>query len=190
MLSSKTSGLKAYLLWGIEPELDSWHGGEVISTLKAADFVVSFSAYRTPIIESYAQVILPITLMGETAGTYVNIAGQWQTVTSSAITPPGETRPGWKILRVLANLHKLSGFEYQKLAQITEEVRQSCELKKVNNRVGWQVPTSYNKLNGSVDGSGLRRLIEMPNYYSDALVRRAHSLQARSADLTLTQKAD
>jgi NADH-quinone oxidoreductase subunit G len=189
MLSSHTSGLKAYLLWGIEPELDSWYGGEVISTLKAADFVVSFSAYRTPIIESYAQVILPIALMGETAGTYVNIAGQWQTVTS-AITPPGETRPGWKILRVLANLHKLAGFEYQKLAQITQEVRQSCELEKVNNRVGWQVPTSYNKLNGSVDGSGLRRLIEMPNYYSDALVRRAHSLQARSASLTLTQKAD
>jgi len=179
MLSN--TGLKAYLLWGIEPELDSWHGEDAISTLKAADFVVSFSAYQTPTIASYAQVILPIALMGETAGTYVNIAGQWQTVTG-AITPPGETRPGWKILRALANLHKLPSFGYQELAEIGEEVRQYCDgLKAVNNRAGWQIPDAYHPLNGSAENSGLQRLLEMPNYASDTLVRRAHSLQARSS---------
>ena len=44
-----------------------------------------------------------------------------------AATPVGEARPGWKVLRVLANLLNLPGFEYTSSDQITEEARREIQ---------------------------------------------------------------
>ncbi|HEW97432.1 MAG: NADH-quinone oxidoreductase subunit G [Candidatus Parabeggiatoa sp. nov. 3] len=168
-----TEGLKGYILLGLEPELDSCDGAAAIAALNKADFVVSLSAYQTPTMETYADVILPIALFAETSGTYVNGEGLWQSFTG-AISPPGEARPAWKILRVLGNLFEFEGFNYMASDQVRDELRQLVGDKTANNRGGWQVPESLT-LN---EASGLQRITEMPIYAVDPLVRRASALQS------------
>jgi NADH-quinone oxidoreductase subunit G len=168
-----TQGMKAYVLLGLEPELDSPQGATALKQLEAADFVVSLSAFRTPAIDTYANVILPIALFPETSGTYINVEGKWQSF-SGAITPPGEARPAWKILRVLGNLFDVGGFYYTASDQVRDELRDKIAEKMPNNDTAWQIPSSlkFNTVNG------LQRLTEMPIYSVDALVRRAGALQS------------
>ncbi len=179
--SMLTQGLKGYVLLGLEPELESWDGATALETLKKADFVVSLSAYRTPTMESYADVILPIALFAETSGTYVNGEGRWQSF-SGAVNPPGEARPAWKILRVFGNLLNLEGFDYTSSDQVRDELRTQVGDKSANNRAAWQIPKAL-KLETTT--KGLQRLTEMPIYSGDALVRRAGALQ-RTLDAKIT----
>ncbi len=176
-----TQGLQGYLLLGIEPELDSWNGAAALETLHKADFVVSLNPYLTPAMESYADVILPMALFPETSGTHVNVEGVWQSF-SGAIPPPGETRPAWKILRVLGNILKLEGFEYISSDQICEELKTTVGDIIPDNKSAWTMPDSLN----FETSTGLHRITELPIYSVDSLVRRADALQ-RTQDAKITQ---
>jgi NADH-quinone oxidoreductase subunit G len=74
------------------------------------------SAYRQGL--DYADVLLPTSPFSETAGTYVNCEGRAQSF-NGTVKPLGETRPAWKVLRVLGNLLDLEGFNYE----TSEEIR-------------------------------------------------------------------
>src|SRR6185437_7498805 len=102
--------LKAYLLLGgVEPWIDS-PGTDAARTLGQAELVVAVTPFATEALRKVAHVLLPAGTFAETSGTYVNLEGVWQSQTGAA-APVGESRPGWKILRVLGNLLGLSGFE-------------------------------------------------------------------------------
>jgi NADH-quinone oxidoreductase subunit G len=167
-----THGLKGLLLLGIEPELDSCTGAMALETLKKAEFIVSLTAYRTPAMESYANVLLPVSLFAETSGTFVNTEGLWQSF-QGAVSPPGETRPAWRILRVLGNLFDLEGFDYTSSHEICEELRQKVS-QAVETKGTWQI-TPIPSDSGNTEG--LQRITEMPIYAVDTLVRRAVALQ-------------
>ena len=112
--------LKSYVMFGaIEPAYDV-ASSAALEALKAADCVVALSPYASA--KEFADVILPIGTFAETSGTYINLEGRWQSVPGAA-APVGEARPGWKVLRVLANLLNLPGFDYTSSDQITEEAR-------------------------------------------------------------------
>ncbi len=97
------NGLDAYVLLGVEPEFDTADPKQSVASLKKAKFVVSLSAFSSDSINEYADVILPIAASVETAGTFVNVAGSWQSF-NGCVPPKGEARPAWKVLRVLGNL--------------------------------------------------------------------------------------
>ncbi|MEN8216541.1 MAG: NADH-quinone oxidoreductase subunit NuoG [Pseudomonadota bacterium] len=177
-----SQSLKGYILLGLEPELDSINGAGALATLEKAEFVVSLSAYQTPAMENYADVILPIALFAETSGTYVNGEGLWQSF-SGAVVPPGEARPAWKILRVLGNLFELDGFDYIASDQVRDELRPLIGDKKAETQTAWQIPA---RLSVDPANKGLQRLTEMPIYSVDALVRRAGALQS-TMDAKITQ---
>jgi len=167
-----TQTLKGYILLGLEPELDSCYGGAALATLKSADFVVSLNAYQTPVMENYADVILPIALFAETSGTYINNEGRWQSF-KGAINPPGEARPAWKILRVLGNLFDVDGFDYQASNEVRDELHQQVGNKMATNSAAWQIPNTL-----TFDtAQGLQRITEIPMYSVDTNVRRASALQ-------------
>ena len=166
--------LAAYLLWGVEPELDCANPQVAQQTLKNAEFVIAFSSFAGESLKEYADIILPITPFTETSGTYVNIEGSWQSFIA-AVPPFAEARPGWKVLRVLGNLLSLSSFDYQSSQDVCEEVK--------NLQVDRQLPLavlipelSVHQPNKSHDLS-LTRITEWPIYLSDMLVRRAQPLQ-------------
>jgi NADH dehydrogenase/NADH:ubiquinone oxidoreductase subunit G len=50
-----------------------------------------------------ADVLLPVAPFTETGGTFVNAEGRVQSF-HGVVKPLGETRPAWKVLRVLGNL--------------------------------------------------------------------------------------
>ena len=63
-------------------------------------FVIACSPFMSPALRETADLMLPIGTFAETAGTFVNGEGRWQSFQGAA-TPVGESRPCWKVLRVL-----------------------------------------------------------------------------------------
>ncbi|MDP1674916.1 MAG: NADH-quinone oxidoreductase subunit NuoG [Burkholderiales bacterium] len=167
--------LKAYLLLGAEPELDMANPRQAIAAMKQAELVVALSPFQHGAIE-YAHVMLPIATFTETAGTFVSTEGRVQTF-NGVVKPLGETRPAWKVLRVLGNLLGLDGFEHDGADDAQREaLHGKSEIFNKNNELKLTVGALPNP------ETGVARIAEVPIYAADALVRRAPSLQrARDA---------
>ena len=176
------SPCKAYVLLGVEPELDCWDGAAALKGLQAADWVVSINPFASATSKAYAHVILPVATFAETSGTYVNAEGLWQSF-SGASKPSGEARPAWKVLRVLGNLFGLDGFDYVGSEEIRAEVQSACAQVQPDNTL------ESGKFLTPFKPEGLLRVAEVPIYAADSLVRRARSLQlsplARPAEVRL-----
>jgi len=169
--------LKAYLLLNTEAELDCHDPSEAVAAMRDAELVVAMSAYKHKATE-YAHVLLPIAPFTETAGTFINAEGRAQSF-NGTVKPLAETRPAWKVLRVLGNLLRLAGFEQESIEQVRAEIVPNLDVdlyKKLNNNlrkpivVGVETPVA----------DALQRIGEVPIYSSDAIVRRAASLQKTS----------
>jgi len=161
---------KGYLLFGVEPGRDTNNPALARAALKNAECVVAVTAYRSSCLEEVANVMLPMSAFSETSGSFVNAEGAWQSFTGTT-TPTGESRPGWKILRVLGNLLDIEGFDYSSSEEILSELKEShAGALKVTS-----LGSAKGKLRSAV--TGLIRVGETPIYASDALVRRAVSLQ-------------
>jgi len=86
----------------------------------------------------------------------------------------GDTRPAWKVLRVLGNLMQLDGFDYETPEQIRDEIFPTgVDINQyLNNQLASHVI--------SVPAQGvekLQRIGEVPIYQADPIVRHAESLQ-------------
>ena len=164
--------LKTVLLFGgIEPWLDA-PGADSAKALAAAEKVVAITPFATEQLKQVAHILLPMGTFVESSGTYVNLNGVWQSFTGAA-KPYGESRPGWKVLRVLGNLLALTGFDYQSSEEVREELRAACGDAAAAPYSGNHNPGAT-KANGSGASAGV---IDLPMYQVDALVRRAPSLQ-------------
>ena len=163
------AGLDAYLLMGLEPELDCADGARAREALNRAGFVVSLSAFRSEVMSSYADVILPVAPFAETDGSFVNVSGTWQSF-GAAAPPWADSRPAWRVLRVLGNLFDLDGFEYETIA----DVRSELGSPGLAGAPGWTLPRNLPE----AGGSGIERVAPVPIYAADALVRRSKPLQA------------
>lgn len=168
----KQGSLKGLLIFNVEPEFDLANGSQAIEAANSAEFVVSVSSYVSDKIKEYADVILPLAAYTETSGTYVNAEGYWQSYKGASIAE-GQSRPGWKILRVLGNLFNLDGFDYVSSQDVKDELKQQCQNIELNNAVTDTQPVSIAKANGQ-----LQRVGDVPLYAVDTLVRRAEALQS------------
>jgi len=161
---------KAYVLLGVEPELDCWDGAAALKALQAAEWVVSLSPFASAASKTYAHVVLPVATFAETSGSYVNAEGLWQSF-SGASKPFGEARPAWKVLRVLGNLAGVAGFDYVSSEEIRAEAENTCAQVRPDNTL------DSGKSLVPFKSKGLYRVAEVPIYATDSLVRRAQSLQ-------------
>ena len=161
--------LRAYLLLGIEPELDCANPSAAQYALQHASLVVSITSYVTDAILTYADVILPMASFAETSGTFIGIDEQWQSFTG-AVTAKAESRPAWKILRVLGNLANIKGFDYVSSQDVRDEVSDKFNLQSPAKRSSY-IPDSFNVT------SRLMAISEVPMYQIDAVVRRSDPLQ-------------
>jgi len=164
---------KAYLLLGVEADVDTGNPQQAVAALKSAELVVAMSPYQHQALE-YAQVLLPIAPFTETSGTFVNTEGTVQSF-AGAVQPLGEARPAWKVLRVLGNLLGMPGFDQDSSEEVLGEVlddRGSVSARLGNASRGFSLGALAPEAS-----TGIRRIAEVPIYAADALVRRAHSLQ-------------
>jgi NADH-quinone oxidoreductase subunit G len=164
---------KAYLLLGVEAELDSGDPQHAVAAMKSAELVVAMSPYQHQAVE-YAQVLLPIVPFTETSGTFVNTEGTVQSF-ADVVSPLGEGRPAWKVLRVLGNLLGLPGFDQDSSEDVLDEAlgeRGDLSARLSNALRGFSLDALAPEAS-----TGIRRIAEVPVYAADAVVRRASPLQ-------------
>jgi NADH-quinone oxidoreductase subunit G len=161
--------MKALLLLNIEPALDSANAAATRAAMAGAGLVVALSPFKDAAVDN-ADVLLPIAPFTETAGTFVNIEGRAQSFTG-VVKPLGDTRPGWKVLRVLGNLLGLPGFDFESSDEVrAEALGELTQLpSRLNNHASATPVLSTH--------SGLERIADVPIYATDMLVRRATALQ-------------
>jgi len=170
--------LKSYFLLGLEPELDCANPHKAMQAMQAAELVVVLSPFASEAMRQYADVILPMAAFTETSGTFVNLEGQWQSF-KGCVEPYGEARPAWKVLRVLANVLAVDGFDYHSSQQIRDELKQSVKETSFNLEGKGYWPDSITS-----DATQLCRMTEWPVYATDSLVRRAQALQDSASNET------
>ena len=169
---------QAYLLMGVEPQLDCYDPLATMAALQAADFVVSLAMFKGAAAE-FADVVLPIAPFTETAGTFVNAEGTVQSF-NGVVKPLGEARPAWKVLRVLGNLLGLQGFEQDNVNAIRREIAPDLQAF-VNARLNNTISGVNVRVEVPASPTGIERVAEVPIYAADPLVRHAPSLQ-KTAD--------
>ncbi len=163
----------AYVLLGCEPELDTADGGAALAALHAAEFVIALSPFQHRATE-YADVLLPIAPFTETAGTFVNTEGRVQSF-KGVVAPLGETRPAWKVLRVLGNLLGLDGFTYETAEEVLAAALPGGG--EVASRLDNALKPGLAAGNLPTPRSSLQRIGDVPIHWADPLVRRAPALQ-------------
>ena len=168
-----TQAKKAYLLLNVEPELDCANPQLARSALDKAEMVVVMSPYRHGM--DYADVLLPIAPFSETSGTFVNAEGRAQGF-NGTVKPLGDTRPAWKVLRVLGNLLGLDNFAYESSEDIRNEVLgvKTLEGLDLSARLTNRADVALHAPQTSTE---IQRVADVPIYFSDAIARRSESLQ-------------
>jgi NADH-quinone oxidoreductase subunit G len=166
---------KAYLLLHAETDLDAADPAAARRAFEAAECVIALSPFRSGVAE-HADVVLPISPFSETAGIFINCEGRVQAF--NGVAPPlGETRPAWKVLRVLGSLLGLEGFAQDSIEAVRRELPQPEAIAAaLSNATSTAIVTP-----GDPDAVP-ERVADVPIYFADPLVRRATSLQkTRSA---------
>jgi NADH-quinone oxidoreductase subunit G len=165
---------RAYVLLGAELEFDTAHPQQARAALDQADTVVVLAPFASRAALEYADVLLPTAPFTETAGTFVNCEGLPQSF-NGVVRGLGDSRPGWKVLRVLGNLLNLPGFEYDTSEAVRDEVLAKPVAGQLSNATTAQITVPV------ADSVGIERLADVPIYHADPIVRRAGSLQLTAA---------
>jgi len=168
-----TQALSAYVTVHLEPALDTSFGQDAVKTLQSAKFNVALTAYKGT-AQDWATVMLPIGPYTETSGTFVNAQGLPQSF-KGTVAAHAQSRPGWKVLRVLGNLLNLPDFEEESSEAVRDAILSGSVAGRLNNQVKATLGRS------SIAVTGLERVADVPIYRSDAIVRRAESLQRTKA---------
>lgn len=171
--------LRAYFVLNTEPGLDSDLGARAVETLKGSTLAVAMTPYKSA-AQDWADVMLPIAPFTETSGTFVNAEGRAQSFKGVA-APVADTRPAWKVLRVLGNLFELDGFD----EETSESVRDTVISSGVVNRLSNEIKATP-ALVAKVDG--IERIADVPIYRTDAMVRRSEPLQQTPASTLPTAR--
>ncbi len=163
---------KAYVLMGIEPEFDCANPQLALGALKQASLVVYMSAFKHAPALEYADVMLPIAPYTETSGTFVNTEGRVQSF-NGVVKARGDSRPAWKLLRVLGNVLNLDGFAYESSEAVRDEVI-GKDVEFVSGR-----DNGLNNLAIRLNPvfAGMQRIADVPVNFTDPMVRRAPALQ-------------
>lgn len=166
--------LKGAILLNTEPVFDSAAGAQAAEALASADMVVTLSPFKTNL--EFSDVLLPIAPFTETSGSFVNAEARLQSF-HAVVRPLGETRPAWKVLRVLGNLMGVPDMEFETSQSVLAHMLNSdtavtaIPADLLSNAAPALVSPDANK-------SSSLEPVTAPIYMLDSLVRRAPSLQA------------
>jgi NADH-quinone oxidoreductase subunit G len=163
--------LKALLLLNTEPAYDTASGAKARAQLAGAEMVVTLSPFKANM--DISDVLLPIAPFTETPGTFVNAEGRVQSF-HAVVKPLAETRPAWKVVRVVANMLGLSGFDFESSQDVLADVF------KRDGAVPTHIDAKYlgNHTQAVIDlGAPQAPPVVASIYQLDGLVRRAASLQ-------------
>jgi NADH-quinone oxidoreductase subunit G len=163
---------RAVILMNIEPDADLPNPAQARAALAKANTVIALSAYKSADLLEVADVILPISTFTETVSTFVNAEGRSQTI-QPAVKPLGDSRPAWKVLRVLGGLLNLDGFLYNMPEEVLGDALGDNYCTKLSN----QSAVTGLSASNTASLAGLERLSDVGIYAGDQIVRRSPALQ-------------
>ena len=167
---------RAVILMNLEPTRDLANPEQAKVALAKANTVIALTAFTSPDLLETADVILPISAFTETVATFVNAEGSAQTI-QPAVKPLGDSRPGWKVLRVLGGLLGLDGFLFNMPEEVLGDALGESFVDNLNNQfTGSSVISSGN----ISPANGFERVSDVNIYAVDPIVRRAPALQRTS----------
>jgi NADH-quinone oxidoreductase subunit G len=164
-------GLKAAILLNTEPEFDSASGAKAASAFAQAQMVVTLSPFKANM--AFSDVLLPIAPFTETPGTFVSAEGRVQSF-HAVVKPLAETRPAWKVLRVLANMLGVPGFEYESSQEVLAAARGEKDVQATHVQGGELSNATIAAIDLNVSAG---QPVTAAIYQLDSIVRRAPSLQ-------------
>lgn len=164
---------KAVMLLNIEPDMD-WAGSEATKqALLKAQTVIALTPYQSETLREVADVMLPVAPSTETSGSFVNMEGRLQSF-HGVVKAYAQSRPTWKVLRVLGNQLGLDGFDYTSSEEVL--VRSGLNSDSIasglNNQVKQVNPVQ------TLQAASLVRVGGVGIYQTDSVVRRSLPLQA------------
>ncbi len=165
-----SSGLRCAILLNTEPKFDSAIHADI-----KADMVVTLSPFKANM--DCSDVLLPIAPFTETAGTFINAEGRIQGF-HGVVKPLGDTRPAWKVLRVLGNMLGVPGFDFESSQDVLAKA-----IKMQGDTVPADQLSNATKATVRLDAAAAQP-VSAAIYQLDGIVRRAPSLQ-----LTVDAKA-
>ncbi len=154
-------------LFNVEPELDTPYGAAMLEGMKSAHWVVAFTSYANDTMKKFADVMLPIAAMGESAGTLMDGNGKLHSFAAAADLP-GFARPAWKVFRALGSSLSLVGFAQMTLQDVRDAMH--AELDKA-------APVTPTTPAMTSENGGDHMQVYWPIYLTDSVVRRAEPLQ-------------
>ena len=160
----QADALKALFLLNLEPAQDCAGGQAAMAHLGRTAMVVTLSPFKTNL--DISDVLLPISPFTETAGTFVNTEGRAQSF-HGVVRPLGETRPAWKVWRVLGSLLNLPGFGFDSIEEVRAQALPTDMAARLSNACNQAIdltPATQAPVTASI-------------YQLDGLVRRAPALQ-------------
>ena len=162
-------GLKAAILLNNEPVFDSAAREQALQGLNISEMVVTLSPFKANM--EISDVLLPIAPFTETSGTFVNAEGRVQSF-HAVVKPLGDTRPAWKVLRVLANLLGVQGFDYDSSQDVL-----AMAVGMETRQVPEQALSNATRVAAQVSEQPVSEPVAASIYQLDSIVRRATSLQ-------------
>lgn len=117
--------LDVLVLFNIYPE-DTLDPDYFLQLVEKASKVIGFYAFESDFIDKYVDIVLPLAVLSETEGHHINCFGQAQNSKAPHL-PYLEAKPGWKLLKVLADKCNLAGFEYHQLDDVFKEGYQNSD---------------------------------------------------------------
>ena len=162
-------GLKAAILLNNEPAFDTAAGQQALQGLNKSEMVVTLSPFKANM--EISDVLLPIAPFTETSGTFVNAEGRVQSF-HAVVKPLAETRPAWKVLRVLANMLGVQGVDYESSQDVL-----TTAIGTGTNEVPVNVLSNATKVAAQVTDEAVAEPAVASIYQLDSIVRRATSLQ-------------
>ena len=129
-ISMFTENTKAFLLMDVDFNYDFIDSKLAADTFNNDDvFVISLNSFEDEITLMNSDVILPLAGFYESSGTHINFDGVAQSF-SASVKGPGDSKPGWKIIKVLADILELNGFEYTDSTQVADD---ALSMSSANN---------------------------------------------------------
>ena len=160
------SEMNAYILLDIYPKYDFHNSVSAIKALSNKNtFVVSLNSFNDDDVAEYSDVMLPIASYYETSGTHVNVEGELQSFVAS-VSAPKDAKPAWKVIKVLADLLEISGFNYLDSSQVSDEAKHAAPTKtEITHDIDF------------INSKGVEIIWQPSPYSTDALLRHSPSLQ-------------
>ncbi|HIQ07191.1 MAG TPA: NADH-quinone oxidoreductase subunit G, partial [Thiotrichaceae bacterium] len=162
-------GLNTMVLYDIDPAYDCDNPQLAMAAMHHAK-VIAFSSYASKELLEVADILLPISCAAEMSGSFINAEGRVQSFRAASATL-GESKPGWRVLRVLGNRLDIDGFDYLSSSDVLAEFNKTVVIKKDNS---YPIKGDYVAFD---DVTQLQRISQVHAYSVDAQIRRANALQ-------------